>query len=395
MGNLFRGWPKYSLGRVWAHHRFEIDTDVCPHYLRLGGHKMPGDKWVPQAVKRQRKLVRRLRSLVRPGLRLDYDRVLGWVKEFAPDVIYSQATLYPMYTWWLPRRLSRDLSVPLVNHIMDDWPAALEREWPPVYRQIMKPLLRRQLQALFDAAACNLAICQQMADAFGARYGISFTPFHNVIDLEDWAEPKSNYATQGDRFRVVYLGALTDDMQVHSLRDVAEVVSTMAEEGVEISLAIHTGEAYKDLYHQYLDGLIAVSHGGTIARKDLCACLAAADLLIAPVNFAERGIVIGRYSMPTKVPEYMASGTPVLVYAPGHVPAAKYARKDGWGYIVDQRNQEALKQALLELMQSEELRARLGKRGRVLAMRNHDARVVRKNFRQLMRDVANGWRSEE
>jgi glycosyltransferase involved in cell wall biosynthesis len=385
MGNLFRGWPQDRLGQVFAHHRFEIDTDVCSRYLRLGDHKMPGDSWAPEWLRKPRKLVKAARSLLRPGVRLDYDKVLTWVEDFDPDVIYSQATPYPMYTWWLPRWLSRDVGVPLVNHIMDDWPAAMAREWLPVYSQIMMPILERNLRLLFDAGAVNLAISQQMADAFSNRYGTSFTPFHNCIDLNQWQEPKQDYRQSEDGFRVLYLGALAENNQVHSLRDVALVVASLAEQGTDISLTIHTGGAYMGHYHQYLDGLTAVSHGGRVAREDLCTTLAAADLLVVPVNFDEESLAMVQYSMPTKVPEYMASGAPVLVYAPPHVPAAAYATRAGWGRVVAERDLDQLKGALAELMASETLRARLGRRGRELAVHHHDAKVVRQDFRRRLR----------
>jgi glycosyltransferase involved in cell wall biosynthesis len=384
MGNLFRGWPHDALAQIWAHHRFEIDEEVCPYYLRLGEHKMPGDSWVPNVVRRQRKLVKRIRSLIRPGMQLDYEHVLTWVRDFGPDVIYSQATPYPMYTWWLPRWLSRDLNIPLVNHIMDDWPTSVAQEWLPVYRQIMSSVLCRQLTLSFEAAACNLAICQPMANAFQHRYGVSFVPFHNMIDLAHWSQPTTDYALQGNGFRVVYLGALAENTQLFSLRDVAEAISSMAQRGVDISLTIHTGLIQKDYYDQYLDGLPGVSYGGEVAREDLCTCLAAADLLVIPVNFGEQGAHV-RYSMPTKVPEYMASGAPVLVYAPGTMPPAAYARDEGWGYVVDYQDSQELEQALLALMNSEELRTKLGQRGRELALRNHDARIVREEFRHVMR----------
>jgi glycosyltransferase involved in cell wall biosynthesis len=98
--------------------------------------------------------------------------------------------------------------------------------------------------------------------------------------------------------------------------------------------------------------------------------------------------------MPTKVPEYMASGTPVLVYGPGHVPAAEYARRETWGYVVDRRDSDVLKQALLEIMHSESLRASLGRRGRELAARHHDAKTVREDFRRLLRSMADGVSKE-
>lgn len=389
MGNLFRGWPQDRLAQVWAHHRFEIDTDICPNNLRLSAHTMPGSGWVPGTVRQQRELVRRLRPILRPGVRFDYERVRLWVSEFAPEVIYSQATPQPMYTWWLPRWLSRDLKVPLVHHIMDDWPAALEAEWAPPFRQVLTPVLRRQLNALFAAAEVNLAICQQMADAFAARYGTTFIPFHNAVDLTDWTTPKQDYGISDDTFRVVYLGALGVEMQLLSLQSFARVVSSLAERGVPISLTVYTGGIYLEYFRQYLGDLTAVHHGGTVARQDLCSRLAAADLLVLPVNFDLRGQISGRYSMPTKVPEYMASGTPVLVYAPGHVPAAQYARESGWGYLVDHEDPGLLENAVTELMNSRALRARLGLRGRELAILNHDAQKVRTRFRNTLLDAAN------
>lgn len=393
MGNLFRGWPVDRIAQVWAHHRFEIDTEICPIFLRLGSHALPGSKWIPTTVKRQRTLVTRLRGLLRPGVHLDYARVLAWAQAFRPDVIYSQPTAYPMYTWWLPRWLARDLGVPLVNHIMDDWPVGVELEWPPLYRELMRPVLNRQLSQLFDAGASNLVICQAMADAFGLKYGKSFSPFHNVVDLAEWTTPKVNYTLTEKTFRVVYLGALADNNQVHSLRDIAETVARMAERGSPISLTVHTGGIYLEYYRQYLDGLQAVSHGGMVERKDLCTCLAAADLLVIPVNFDSRSLAATRYSMPTKVPEYMASGTPVLVYAPPHAPSAEYALWEGWGIVVSQRDPHLLEEAISSLMNSEELRASLGSRGRELAIRNHDAQIVRHRFWSLLASVARGdWR---
>jgi len=388
MGNLFRGWPPDRLGQIWAHHRFEIDESVCPNYLRLGEHKMPGESWVPDALRRQRELVRKLRPLLRPGIRLDYERVLQWAREFAPDVIYSQATPYPMYTWQLPRRLARDLNVPLVNHIMDDWPAAMRYEWPPLYRQVMLPVLQRQLRLLFDAGVCNLAICEQMAEAFAARYGKDFLPFHNMLDLTQWSAPKEDYTLARDVFQVVYLGALSEDNQVHSLRDIALAIGALVQRGVKIQLTVYTGDIYLGHYQQYLAGISGVTHGGSVPRQRLCTTLAAADLLALPVNFDARSLAMIQYSMPTKAPEYMASGTPVLVYAPAHVPAAAYAREEAWGQVVAEKDSEKLERALVHLMESEHIRAALGRRGRELALRNHDALVIREQFREVIRNAA-------
>lgn len=396
MGNLFRDWPQDALAQVWAHHRFEIDADVCPNYLRLGAHSIPGDgRVIPDFIKRQRGLVKRLRTFVRPGVKLDYQQILDWARTYQPEVIYSQPTPYPMYTWWLPRWLSRDLGVPLVNHIMDDWPQAVELEWLPGVRQLLRLFLKRELGRMFAAAASNLVISEQMAVEYTNRYGHPFTFFHNAIDLAEWTEPRQSYAAPDGPFRVVYLGALADNMQVLSLRDVAQSVAALAEAGTPVSLTVYTGEIYQDYFRQYLGGLTNVAHGGRVERQDLCRTLAAADLLVAPINFDRRSLLMNQYSMPTKVPEYMASGTPVLVYGPAHTPPVAYAREAGWGYVVDQPERHALTNALTELMTAEELRAQFGQRGRDLAVANHDARLMRERFRQVMARAVGGDRTNE
>jgi hypothetical protein len=42
----------------------------------------------------------------------------------------------------------------------------------------------------------------------------------------------------------------------------------------------------------------------------------AADLLYLPLAFSKSSARISRYSMPTKLPEYLATGKPVLFHAP-------------------------------------------------------------------------------
>lgn len=384
MRNLFLGWPKDGLAQLWAHHRFELDTSVCEQSLKLGSHTMPGNTWIPQSLRRQRGLVRRLRAVVRPGVRLDYAPVLDWASKYAPDIIYSQATPYPMYSWWLPRRLSHDLDVPLVNHIMDDWPTAAASDWMWPFKPFLQMRLKQQLIQLFGAAAANLAISREMAVEFEQRYGHRFTAFHNVVDLEEWTNPKTDYSSANNPFEVVYLGGIAEDMQLFSLLDVASSISAMQRSGMAIRMTVYGAEIYRDLFDQYFSGMLAVSHGGSVSRENLCATLAAADLLLIPANFDRRSLAMNRYSMPTKVPEYMASGTPILVYAPSFVPPARYATEEGWGYVVGERDKRALFDALGELSRSSALRARLGTRARQLAVENHDGARVRPRFRELL-----------
>ena len=87
-----------------------------------------------------------------------------------------------------------------------------------------------------------------------------------------------------------------------------------------------------------------------------------------------------RYSMPTKLPAYMASGTATLVYGPPGIAQVEYARQHGWGYVVDRQGVDGVTRALTELADDGALRAKLATRAKDLAIDRHDAATVRSAF---------------
>ncbi|KXK03042.1 MAG: hypothetical protein UZ03_NOB001001725 [Nitrospira sp. OLB3] len=116
--------------------------------------------------------------------------------------------------------------------------------------------------------------------------------------------------------------------------------------------------------------------------------LAEADLLLLPYNFDERSARYIRFSLPTKAPAYMMSATPVLVYAPADVATARYADREGWGYVLSSQGEEAVQAALTLLMEDVALRERLGRRAQTVALVRHDAAQVRHAFWESLRAAA-------
>jgi len=88
--------------------------------------------------------------------------------------------------------------------------------------------------------------------------------------------------------------------------------------------------------------------------------------------------------MPTKVPAYMISGSPVLVYGPPDLATVAYAAQAGWGYAVTERGGTALRLALRNLALDATAREQLGRRAIALARRNHDAASVTLAFRNAL-----------
>jgi glycosyltransferase involved in cell wall biosynthesis len=111
--------------------------------------------------------------------------------------------------------------------------------------------------------------------------------------------------------------------------------------------------------------------------------ISAADALLLPVNFDDTSVDFIRYSMPTKVPAYLNSGTPVLAYGSPETAQIRYAADAGWGRVVTERSLALLKDALKQIVCDKALRGTLSAAARQAAA-NHDARVVRSDFQELL-----------
>ena len=99
------------------------------------------------------------------------------------------------------------------------------------------------------------------------------------------------------------------------LLKLADVVEKMGIEGVPVLLEIQT----KDQRHNLINTLKDYKYvftSGAVPYANLPAKLSSADVLLIPADFSGAGVKFIRYSMPTKVSEYMATGTPVLVVSP-------------------------------------------------------------------------------
>ena len=310
------------------------------------------------------------------------DSLLAWVERFQPDVIYSQLASLSLIR--LVEALTRRTGIPLALHFMDDWPTTLYREG--LLARHVRRKLDRELRVLIERAALRMVISDDMARAFARRYGCEFTPFHNALDLGDWTAVRRKHWGSGRPFKIMYTGRIGIANE-DSILDVARVTEALASDGVDVRFALltFTGESsiaatLSNLPH--VDVLPAIPHDEIPSR------LADADLLVLPLDFDERARGFARYSMPTKTVEYMASGTPSLVYGPAGNAVSRYAAAEGWGHVVGTRSHSDLTAALRLLIENGAERERLGRRAVELAVAHHDAGPVREAFRAALQSIS-------
>lgn len=409
--NLFRGWPQDRLFTVHAD-SIPVSSDTCVNYFALGTEELPlagplqmlrrfvgrtqasgasveaslsSSNVSPAPQQRLRKLFYKFVGAIYGNSGFPVSarlsaRLAAWIEKARPDVIYTILGSIEMME--LVEQIRSRYHLPAVVHLMDDWRTERERYG------LLSPFRRQRLNRLFDrsmlTAQGHLAISDAMASAYSAEFAKPFESIQNVIDSDQWLSAARQDVTPGRPARLLYAGSLYAGVQLASLLDIAAAVARLRAAGTEIALDVMAPEF---MVAPFRSGLEA--HDGThvvpqVPRERYFATLCAADVLLLPVNFEPAAVRMVRYSMPTKVPEYLVSGVPVLLYGPADIAQTAYAEREGWGLAVTNRAPEILDGALKRIVEDRALREKLVASARKTAAARHDAAVVRDAFRSAL-----------
>lgn len=394
--NLFRGWPKDRIATVHDD-SLPVTTDICETYYRLGDREIrkfgralinrsagqPEPCGVARAVSPAHPSILQAIKKFVFGDGLPQRGVLtpeleAWIAEFKPDVVYTILGSNGLMD--IVEKVQKRFDLPLVVHIMDDWMTGAFRTG------LLGPLQRRRMMGgirrLIDKASLRLGICDAMCEAYKDRFGVPFQAFQNVVDTEAVTKYRTDPAIVRTPARIVYAGSIFAYAQRQSLIDCCQAVDQLSKKGEAIELHIYCPPSHI----AGSEGLFAVGpaiylHGPLTDDEEFFRTTCEADILLMPVNFDRASCDFVRYSMPTRVPAYMASGTPILVYGPEDVAQVGYAANEEWGLVHSKEGFNSLKEALLDLVKDLHLRGQLSDRSLKLASASHNSRIVQESFR--------------
>jgi hydrogenase maturation factor len=87
--------------------------------------------------------------------------------------------------------------------------------------------------------------------------------------------------------------------------------------------------------------------------------------------------------MPTKLPSYLISGSPILVIGSTQTAQVKYADKYKFAHIVNEDSIQNIMNSIKLLISNADYSTNLVKNAYKTASKNHDQKIVRKEFQNL------------
>ena len=277
----------------------------------------------------------------------------------------------------------RRTGVPLYVFAMDEW--LLNTTYPSLIHSLAGKFYEPRV---IRDAAWLWGISPRMVEDWQERFGRRGEVLWHSVDVDSFQSV--NRSPLGQAPTVTVLGtiygvnAANFRSLVSAAADLREQVPALA--GLRVRL-----RTTQDAALLRTDGAVPPFDWVDVAplgEADVPQALADSDVLFLGLSFEASWARAVEVAFPTKLAEYLASGKPIIVFAPGYAAATAYVKGLDCGWVVDRPDESLLKKALLAaLTDREAARSKADKALNVARLNHNRAELEAQFLRRFRRDA--------
>lgn len=326
-----------------------------------------------------------------PFLQEDLRHALATLEQrgFRPEIVYTAPLSLRFLA--LAVGIARHFDVPMAVLHMDDW---LEEDSKSIAVSTRKEAWRQRIIALMreagDRSLAATTNSPHLSEKLERVTGHSFFAANNACpdlmrgDTSRLFRPLPPARPGGRVPLLTYAGAMNPHLQGETLLWLIRAVSELNFEGTPCRLEVFTPIEFAPLINaeQMPDVVVYRGHAGPERLVD---AYLASDFLVASTTFRPDNLVLFRYSLATKLSEYLCVGKPVLSIGHPDWAVHDYVRRHECGFTVTERERIGIKAELRRILATppERLEA-IGRANRTLWERQHDIRVMSRPTRDAI-----------
>lgn len=335
LGSMFSRWPEERLRQLLLQDPqsttrpfLVTPKSVAPvenavgvaarSYRRLRPRQGPRPEWdgLNNSVRQHRRLTPRQQAMHALAALVDLSPVslpapvTARLRAFRPQVVHS--LLGGIRSMRVSLAVARALDLPIVPHFMDDWVSKLYAQGQLAGAARWET--ERMVNAVLGRSPVLLTIGYDMAEEFAARFRRRCFTVGNCID------PARYGAARLDRPRspipvLRYVGGLHLERD-RVLAEVARALTRTAPDAPRWRIEIFAPPSDRGRASRLAEAYPSVSYQGSLPPERVPTVLRGADALLFLESAAGQILDFTRLSISTKVPQYLASGRPILVLGP-------------------------------------------------------------------------------
>lgn len=208
-----------------------------------------------------------------------------------------------------------------------------------------------EFKSILISSYKRACIGRNMKDAYYKEFGLNFEVFHNYADFNQLSSPRDAdlIFSHKNPFKILFLGSLFSHLHEGAINDVCSAVSNLATDGFPIVFNLYGQRVPVSFLTDEIDG-ISIKHHGEVHPDERFKIMQQHHVFVVPATFNPELADEYRYSIPTKLPELLASGRPTLIYGPEAMESYRFCKDNDCGYLISERSIEVLKNCLSEIM---------------------------------------------
>lgn len=298
-----------------------------------------------------------------------------WLEEFSPEVVFFVAG-DSCFSYNIVRHIHKKYHSRLITYITDDY--IMPRKKETFFDKVKRLRVRKRMLRCIKQSDEYFTISTMMQKTYEALTGKHSEIILNMTpSMYDPATQEKK--TENGKLTMVYTGSLYygRDEVLGAIADAAADYNRHTEETEKtIEIQVFSNTAPKENEKTVFERENCCSYCGSLAPEGLKRALNEADVLLFVESFDQDMQDKTRYSLSTKVPEYMSVRKPILAVGPKQIGSMDYL--SDVAFCANTR--EEIQQALVKAVSDKALQMQLVDEATKKYEKNHNIQKQKQMF---------------
>lgn len=358
--------PLYSF--MTTYYKNEVRENIRE---KIGQEEIEGRESLLQKIK---KMVLAIDDLI-PFHERYIEEIYPDIEEFNPDVIYTLgASIFSLELSYL---LSKKMNIPIVLHYMDNWRETLYRDSVLYYP--MRKKLELYLKRVENQMNIGLTISEAMKDYYEEVYKNKYLPLMNTPETNNLSF-HTKREKKVETISIVYAGGLHLG-RWKSIKIIDNILDDINKKSsIKTIFNIYTSQENQKTYRSILDSPNIRVHN-YVNNNEIIRIYNNADILVHVESLGTEYTNFARYSLSTKIPEYLSTGKATLILVSDTLEAYQSLKK--YKGVLVTFSKDMAQQELTKLISNKEYREKIGEEGVKLYNQKFSEKYLEKCLKEI------------
>ena len=290
----------------------EVNADCSKHNM----YENADDEKIYKNPKNKNSLRMLLRDLMWKCAHWYTKKLESWIKKENPTCIFV-APGDAIFVYNIALKISKKYNLPIVTYICDDY--YFVKKPKSAISKLRLAFLKKKIRKLMKATSKLIVICDALKEEYSKEFGVSTETI--MTGSEFTAESLPSLVKKPTK--ISYFGNIVCNRYI-SLADIGRMLDVINnKEGTNLKLDIYTAEKNPDIIKTFSD-IKSINLRSFVSGEAFKSAFLGSELLLHVEAFDEESIDLVKHSVSTKIADSLASGIPLVAYAPAEVASMQY-----------------------------------------------------------------------